>query len=105
LEPAPARVVLDGALNIRTIETVHGKLLAALAEHASVHIDCTAAETVDLSVIQILFAARQSALRAGKQLTLAAPAGGALRIALEQGGFPPSGNAEQGDDPFWSGTA
>jgi anti-anti-sigma regulatory factor len=103
-QPAPLRFVLDGVLNIRTIETVHRRVLEALAEHASVQIDCTDAETADLSVIQLLLSARHSARRDGKHLTLLAPAGGALAVALEQGGFLPSGDAgHSGADPFWSG--
>jgi anti-anti-sigma regulatory factor len=93
--------VLDGALNIRDVETLRRRLLDAVAENASPRVDCTGADTVDLSFIQLLLAARHSAHRLGKQLSLAAPAGGALRAALEQGGFVPPGEAC--GDPFWSG--
>jgi len=95
----PARVVLEGALTIRTIATTHATLLQALHQHPAVLVDCSAADTVDLSLIQLLLAARVAACQAGKQLGLAAPASGPLLAALHQGGFlPPSG-----PDPFWSG--
>ena len=95
----PARVVLEGALTVRTIATAHTMLLQALHQHPAVLVDCSVADTVDLSLIQLLLAARISARQAGKQLGLAAPAAGSLLAALRQGGFlPPSGA-----DPFWSG--
>ena len=99
--PEPARVKLDGALTVRTVANARTSLLAALADHPAVLVDCGAAESVDLTFIQLLLAARLSARQAGKPFSLAAPATGALRAALEQGGFlPPSGA-----DPFWSGAA
>ena len=73
-------------------------MLAALAAHQLVLVDCDAAESVDVSFIQLLLSARLSAHRQGKGLQLAAPAAGALRNALEQGGFLPASGAE----PFWS---
>jgi anti-anti-sigma regulatory factor len=104
LEPAPAHVALDGVLSIRSIDVVRGRLLDALAEHQAVQVDCTMAESVDLSLIQLLVAARLSARQAGKQLTLAAPAGAVLRAALVQGGFlPGEGTDQSGADAFWSG--
>jgi anti-anti-sigma regulatory factor len=92
-------VVLDGVVTVRTIAAFRSTLLNALTEHRSVRVDCSAAESVDLSLIQLLLSARLSAHRQGKRLKLAAPADGVLRATLEQGGFmPPSGA-----DPFWSG--
>ena len=99
VELHPAGVMLDGVLTVRTAATVRSALIEALTEHQAVEVDCSAAETIDLSLIQILLAARLSARQQGKQLTLAAPAAGVLRAVLERGGLlPPSGA-----DPFWSG--
>ncbi|MEJ0017452.1 MAG: STAS domain-containing protein [Acetobacteraceae bacterium] len=100
-EPVPAAVLFDGVLSIRTIVPARATLLEALAGAAPVLVDCSAAESVDLSFIQLLLAARLSARQAGKSLRLTGPACGALAAALAQGGFlPPSGA-----DPFWSGDA
>ena len=98
IEPDPAPLVLDGVLTIRTIEPVRASLLEALERSASVQVDCTAAEAVDVCFIQLLLAARRSALKAGKRLLLTAPAAGPLLATLEQGGF-------LGTDPLWSGDA
>ena len=94
-----ASVLLDGALTVRNIANVRDILLAALADHQVVRVDCRAADAVDLSGIQLLLAAHRSAIQAGKQLVLAAPADGLLRAALQQGGF----LGAAGSDPFWSG--
>ncbi len=100
-ETDPARVVLDGAIGIRTIVALRGDLLAALADQSAVTIDCAAVESVDLSFIQLLLSARLSARGSDKQLLLASPAGGALREALEKGGF----LGQPATEPFWAGDA
>ena len=94
-----ATLPLDGSLTVRTIGAVHAALVEALARNDAVQVDCTGAASVDLSLIQLLLAARRSADEAGKHLTLAAPAGGVLLAALERGGFLRSAEP----DPFWSG--
>jgi ABC-type transporter Mla MlaB component len=102
----PACVILEGALTTRSIDAVRNRLAAALSEHAAIELDCSAAVEVDLSLIQLLIAARRSAVEAGKQLTLAQPADGALRAALMQGGFLPAvGPAGDPEAAFWLGTA
>jgi anti-anti-sigma regulatory factor len=99
MEQAAASVVLEGMLTIRTAEDIHTKLIDALARNTAVVIDCSAAESIDLSFIQLLLAARRSAETAGHTFALAAPASGVLAAALTQGGFLPS------NDPFWTGGA
>ena len=98
----PECVILDGGLTIRSIDGTRSRLAAALSEHMAVEIDCSAAVEVDLSLIQLLIAARRSASEAGKRLALAQPADGALRAALTQGGFLP---AKEADAAFWLCTA
>ena len=97
-----ACLVLDGVQTVRTIYAAYRNLTAALAEHATVTVDCSAASEVDLSLIQLLLAAHASAQRAGKTVALAAPAGGMLQAALMQGGFLPEGATATGPDAaFW----
>jgi ABC-type transporter Mla MlaB component len=93
--------LLDGTLTVRDVVSVKAALLAALVNQQAVQVACRKAESVDLSFIQLLLSARLTARRAGKHFMLAAPAEGALRAALEQGGFLP----ETGADPFWAGKA
>jgi len=98
-EPAPARLSFDGSLTVRTIAPLRDAILHAFASHAAIEVDCAGAESVDLAFIQLLIAARRSAVASGKAFGLAAPAAGALRVALEQGGFLPHGG-----DLFWDAT-
>jgi ABC-type transporter Mla MlaB component len=102
-----ACLALDGAQTVRTIDATYRNLTAALAEHATVSVDCSAATEVDVSLIQLLLAARASAARAGKTVALAAPASGVLAAALIQGGFLAEDASEAGPDAtFWrAGTA
>jgi ABC-type transporter Mla MlaB component len=95
-----ARVILDGPLTVRWIDTVQAKLVAALLRHTIVTVDCTGATEVDLSLIQLLIAARTSARHAGKTLRMAAPAEGVLHAALIIGGFLP----DAPDAVFWTGS-
>jgi len=86
-QPRTTCVILDGALTVRSIDPARASLAAVLAQHDVVTIDCTAATEIDLSLVQLLLAARASALHAGKTLRLTTPAEGPLRAALDRGGF------------------
>lgn len=96
------RLVFSGALTIQSADGVYSSLTEALARHAAVVVDCTAATEIDLSFIQLLLAARRSAQGSGKSVVLSAPAGGALLNALSRGGFlgAPHGQAMP-DEAFW----
>ncbi len=97
-----ARLALDGELTIRTIEAIHARLTDALAAGGDLLIDTTHATQVDIAFIQLVLAARRSAAAAGTSLTLAAPAGGALRDALARGGFlSPVAGLGGADDAWW----
>jgi ABC-type transporter Mla MlaB component len=82
-------VTLDGPLTVRGIDAIQARLAAALTRHTIVTVDCAAATEVDLSLIQLLLAARASATHAGKTLRLGGPADGALHASLVSGGFLP----------------
>jgi anti-anti-sigma regulatory factor len=97
----PERVVFDGALTIRTIETSQAKLSEALAQSAAVEIDCGAASEMDLSFVQLLLAARKAAIKSGKSFSLLNPATGVLREVLARGGLLPVDGAAGGDATFW----
>jgi ABC-type transporter Mla MlaB component len=72
---------------VRTIQATHERLVAAMAAHQAIEIDCNAVAELDLSLIQLVLAAKRSADKADKSLTLAAPASGKLRAALDRAGF------------------
>ena len=91
--PACVPLVFDGTLTIRTVETVHAMLRAAIrpssggASKASIAIDCSPATEIDLAFIQLLIAARQSARSHGALVSLAAYPDGVLLDSLTRGGF------------------
>lgn len=94
--------MLDSTATVRTAEDIHDRLSKALQAHATVEVDCAAIEEVDLSLVQLLLAARESARRAGKALVLTGPAAGPLSRALAQGGFLSGANGRAGsDEAFW----
>jgi ABC-type transporter Mla MlaB component len=94
------RLLLDGACTLRTVDDTYARLSEMSARHAVLEIDCSGVDEVDLSFIQLLLAARSSARRSGRTVRLAQSASGALRDALERGGFLADG-AGQADRTFW----
>jgi hypothetical protein len=99
---ANVQLVLDGALTMRTIETIRATLNAAIeppsgtapaeiapAEIApsGITIDCSAATEIDLTFIQLLVAARISARTAGLTINFAPCPDGVLLETLTRGGF------------------
>jgi hypothetical protein len=95
------RFNLNGAQTVRTIQAAHERLIAAMAEHQAIEIHCSAVTELDLSLIQLVLAAKRSADKAGKSLRLAAPAAGKLRDALERAGFLAATDGETGGQAFW----
>ncbi len=97
-QPGVARIRIDGAVTVRGVAAVHASLAAALEQHAMVIVDCSAATEVDLSVIQLLLAARRTAQRANRTLHLTGADNAALRTALWRGGFVPAEPDGEPDD-------
>jgi len=92
----------DGSLTLPKAEAIRSVLAAALDKGGVVAIDCGAATEVDVSFIQLLLAARRSAAQRGASLALVAPATGALRAALERGGFlTAASKSGASDGDFW----
>lgn len=101
-QDGPARVVLSGPATIREADAVYAQLVAALQRDANVEIDCTDVSEADLTLVQMLLAARKSADAAGHALVLAGASGGALQEALRRGGFVSGeGGTIREDEKFW----
>jgi hypothetical protein len=94
---ANVQLILDGALTMRTVETVRATLRTALESLSGAtstglaptgfDIDCSAATEIDLTFIQLLIAARLSTGAAGRRLSLAPGPNGVLLDTLTRGGF------------------
>jgi ABC-type transporter Mla MlaB component len=96
------RFALPSSATIRTVETLRSELLAALERQAALEIDCAALAEADLSLIQVLLAARKTAQASGKTLALAQPASGVLRDVLLRSGFlAAAGGPPKEQDAFW----
>ncbi len=94
-------LILDGELTVRNGAEIRAALLDKIDRHPSVSIDCSAAAAVDLSFIQLLIAARNSAERAGTSVTLAPRPAGAMLDALTRGGFHLTQDAQTDSETFW----
>jgi ABC-type transporter Mla MlaB component len=80
-------VVLAGAQTVRQAAQTHADISAALAGPGALRLDVAGVSEADLSVIQIILAAHRSAAARDRRLELCAPPAGALRDALQRGGF------------------
>lgn len=80
-------VALCGNLSLPAITEAHEKVLEAFDQDLPIVVDLEGVTDADLTLVQLLEAARASAARRGRSLTLSAPASGPTRVVLERGGF------------------
>jgi anti-anti-sigma regulatory factor len=99
--PVEGRLVLTGEMTLQSADAIHARLLE-MAGQPAVEIDCGGITEADISLIQLILAARASAERSGRTLTLAQPAEGALHDALERGGFLSPGDEASAEQTFWT---
>jgi ABC-type transporter Mla MlaB component len=98
------RFAIDGALTIRTTAETAPALRKQLNKRqAKVELDVSSVTEIDVSGIQLLLAARASALKAGKTLTIAQPLPEPVRVVLQQGGFLAAEGGTDMSDSFWLG--
>ena len=101
---ASGRFSIDGALTIRTVaEAVPGLRKQLSKRQAKLELDVSGATEIDISGIQLLLAARASALKAGKTLTVIQPLPETVRAVLQQGGFLAAEGGTDKGDSFWLG--
>lgn len=94
-------VVFSGSLGLGRAAEIRELLLDAVTRNPNLLIDCSGATEVDLSFIQLILAARQSAARCGGRVRLRHPAEGPLATALLAAGL--TGVPAGAEDPrFWT---
>jgi ABC-type transporter Mla MlaB component len=98
---ADGRLVLDGSLTVRNAVAVCTTLRETITQHRVVSIDCTAADAVDLSFIQLLIASRTSASALGNSISLAEYPDGVLLSALTRSGFHVTTDNRTEAKSFW----
>ncbi len=84
----PYTLVFTGSLTVSQSEAVQASMLEALSQHPCVEIDCSDAEEIDVSFLQILISASKTALAWNKTFSLSVPPGGLLSEAIDRCGFP-----------------
>lgn len=78
---------LCGELSLPTIAVAHEQILAGFEQDLPIVVNLEGVTGADLSLIQLIEAAREAAARHGRSLILSAPAAGETRRVLERGGF------------------
>lgn len=78
---------LGEAPGIKTAGELRDRLASAIGSQQSVVISAGALSSIDVSTLQLLASAHQTAAAAGKSITIEAPAGGVLAQTLARLGF------------------
>jgi len=95
----PDIIKLGDQLTVRHVAAVQQDLLHLLQDCDAVAIEVPASAQVDISLIQLIEAARHYAQDKDKSLTLVNPADGELLAVLRRGGFLDALSAENAQ--FW----
>lgn len=90
-------IEIAGAADIRTVSTIHARLLEALTSSDKAVVDLKNVDELDVSLLQLIESARRYAAATSKTLTLSRPAQGELREYLLRGGF----LSRKADREFW----
>ena len=99
--PVGGKLVLTGAVTLQSAEAIHAQILE-MAGQPVIQIDCSGATEIDLSLVQLILAARASAQNSGRTVALAQPATGALLETLRRGGFlAAAADQPNSDHAFW----
>ena len=88
MSSGPNLLSFQGSLRAAQSENVHRTVLDALRNHESIVVDCSGADDIDVSFLQILIGAARTASVLRKDIRLAAPPSGALAETLRRCGFP-----------------
>lgn len=100
---SPHVTKIGGDLSLRNAGQLAATLKQDLAKHADIVVVFDAVSGIDLTTLQILAAARKSAMASGKTLSLQLPAGGIVHDLLRRAGFvDPSGIASAPEGDFWT---
>ena len=97
---------ISGDAGLRNVQDIAGLLRQALEKHSAVTVATDGLTSIDITILQLLVAARKSALASGKTLTLRAPSNGVLHRLLVQTGFVGTdGKSRTPEGEFWTKTS
>ena len=80
-------VRLDGEINIASAAGLKGVLLQALASANELRLDFAGATELDVTALQLLWAAAREARGSGKRVTLARPVPEDVMLAISEAGL------------------
>ncbi len=96
-------VALTGKLGLREAFEVHQQLKQAIERFETVRIDVRKAATLDISIIQLLVAARKYAQRLERSLSVVSTADSPFEVALVRAGMLGAGATCRTDgERFWT---
>lgn len=93
-------ITLQGDLSIQKASAIVEEIQAAMGTTDKLVFDITLAESIDLSCLQILYAAKKTADKKGIELVFKGPVPSEIATALAVGGFcrkPPEDGSELAD--------
>lgn len=96
-------VKLDGRLTVERIVAIKDTLLKQLEAHDNLVVDCGGATDIDVSFLQLLYAANRACESRGNRLSLAGRCPEPMRKVLRDAGFCHAGDAciEDPADCLW----
>jgi anti-anti-sigma regulatory factor len=98
-------VALRGTFGLRDAPGLTEQLAQALSTQSKVVVDAVELEQADISLLQVLAAARNTAESTGRSLRLAAPRGGVLaQLVMRAGLAAADGAARTAKERFWTDT-
>ena len=94
-------VSLSGDVTVSSISDAYAALVAGMEHGGPVVVNLDEVQDADLTLAQLLEAARRTAAAKGQEIRLEKPAGGALLQVLQRGGFLEPDDSDRLN--FWSG--
>ncbi len=98
-DPMRQVVTVSNTITVRSAHLFSDNLLELFNAEQDVDLDLTELAEVDLAFVEIIYSAREQWARAGRDLRLAQPAGGAVVALLGRAGF--LTNLTPQDLDFW----
>jgi anti-anti-sigma factor len=80
-------VGLDGDVDIQSAAELKGILLAALLARQGIRVELAGLTTLDITTVQLLWAAQHAAARTGTQLVLVGPVPKGVKQAMDLAGL------------------
>jgi len=102
-EENPHTLKISGDAGLRNVQEIAALLRQALADHQTIAVATDELTSIDITILQVLLAARKSALAAGKTLSLcAAPHGAVHRLLVQTGFVAADGTSKTPEGDFWA---